>query len=152
MREKLLILSAPLLAKEGDLCYTKGNLAALLHQALKDKKDVLDSVDGGAAMGGRTVQSRIYPSEGMTGLGPRSSPGSGGPSATSVGVARATAAGGRESLIYLSRQIEQAREMMPYQHRHILFGSQTGEKAEENKEKWRTSLSTSITHLSLHVI
>jgi hypothetical protein len=134
LREKLLFLSAPHLAKNSDSCCPKGDLAALLHQALKDKKVILDSVDRGA------VVDRIYPSQGITSLGPRSGPGPGDPNATAGAVVRVTGGGGgRESLIFLSRQIEQAidqgrlstRGMMPYQHRHLLFGTRAGKMSVE---------------------
>jgi hypothetical protein len=139
LREKLLLLSDPHHTDSSDTCCPKGDLAALLHQALKDKKVILDSVDSAAYHG------RVYPNQGMTGLGPRAGPGSGDSSATAGAVVRVTGGGGgggRESLIYLSRQIEQARDqgrlgardMMPYQHRHLLFGTRTGEiRAEEGE-------------------
>jgi hypothetical protein len=146
LREKLLVLSAPHLTKNNTSCCPKRDLAALLHQALKDKKVILDSVDGGAVMDRRTSQTRIYPSQSMTSLGPRSGPGSGDPNATAGAVVRVTGGGGgggRGSLIYLSRQIEQvidqgrlsAQDMMPYQHRHLVFGTRTGEMSAEGDEE-----------------
>lgn len=148
LREKLLLLSAPHLAKNNESCCPKGNLAALLHQALKDKKIILDSVDVSTATDSRTYHTRIYPNQGMTGLGLRSGPGSLDPNGSTGAVARVTGGvggglgGGRESLIYLSRQIEQARDqgrlsardMMPYQHRHLLFNTRTGKMTAEGGE------------------